>query len=48
MIAKLERTQSNAQQTQNLTTNGKHTKQQINNNKNTDPEWTVAQATGEA
>ena len=39
MIAKLERTQSNAQQNKDKhrisTTNGKHTKQQINNNRTT-------------
>ena len=48
MIAKLERTQSNAQQNKNKhrTPNGKHTKQQINNNITTALERTVALATG--
>ena len=50
MIAKVERTESNAQQNKDKhrtpTTNGKHTKQQINNNRTTSLERTAAQATG--
>ena len=44
MIAKLERTQSNAQQNKyrTPTVNGKHTKQQINNNRTTALERTAA------
>ena len=50
MIAKLERTQSNAQQNidkdRTPTTNVKRTKQHANNNRTTALEWTAAQVTG--
>ena len=50
MIAKLEKTQSNVQQNKDKhrtsTTNRKHTKQQINNNKTSATERTAAQAIG--
>ena len=51
MIAKLERTQSNAYQIKdkhrNPANNGKYIKQYINNNNRTTAlEWTAAQATG--
>ena len=49
MIANLERTQSNTQQNEDKhstpTNNGKHTKQQINNNRTTSFELTAAQTT---
>ena len=49
MIAKLKRTQSNAQQNKDkhrtITTNGKHIKQHTNNNRTTALQRTAAQAT---